>query len=380
MDKIRVLHLIKTLSLGGAETNLFNLVRATDPERFEIHVGFSYGGEIEQRFREGGVRLFKYAEKSHRVKSAATLGIVWRLARYIRRNRIQIVHTHNFNSHVWGTLAAKLAGAKVVEHVHDFRYLDPEEFRRRRGENAQYSYVKYLKGFSDRVIVLTRQNREYLVRNGLCAAPRIVEIQNGIPMRERTPDPSAKRALGLPENARVILTTCRMAPEKNVELILDVAPEVLKRVPNAVFVISGDGPLFEDLKARVRREGLEEGVRFIGFHPDPMKLLAFADVFLLPSFLELHSISILEAMSMAVPVVVSSGVGCNDEFLADWESGVLLDPFSAAGWASAVTRLLEDEALRVRVGRRGYETCRDRFDIRVVAKQKESVYAELARA
>src|ERR1700693_1012346 len=106
--KIRVLHVIKTLSLGGAETNLLNLVQAIDRERFEIHVAYSYGGQIEKRFKDAGVRLFKYASKNHKIKSLASFAIVRRLAMYMSEKDIAIVHTHNFNAQFWGLMAAKL--------------------------------------------------------------------------------------------------------------------------------------------------------------------------------------------------------------------------------------------------------------------------------
>jgi glycosyltransferase involved in cell wall biosynthesis len=382
LKKIKVLHLIKTLNLGGAETNLYNLVTATDAEKFDVHVGYSYGGEIEARFRGAGVELFKFAENSYRVKSLATIGIVYKLARYVRQNKIDIVHTHNFNAHVWGSLAAKLSGAKIVEHVHDFRYLDPAEFAKRRGSSNQYKYIKYFKNISDCVIVLTKQNYDYLVRNNLYDAKNVREIQNGIPFfADRGPDTEIKKALaekfGIPEGARVVLTPARVAPEKNIDLVLQIAPRVLAEVPETVFVISGDGPLLEEYRTRVTAEGLEGSVKFIGFYQEMYDLLSLADVFLLPSFLELHSIAILEAMSMKVPVVVSSGVGCNDEFITNGTNGILLDPFGEKGWAEAVAQLLKDPVRRETMGKNGYETCRSKFNILNVAKAKESVYAEL---
>lgn len=383
MPRVRVLHVIKTLNLGGAETNLFNLVRAFNHGRVENHVAYSFGGEIEARFRAGGVRLFKYAEGSHRLKSPATLAIIARLARYVRRHRIDVVHTHIFNAHVWGGIAAKVSGAKLLEHVHDFRYLEDAQFRLRRGENNQYRYARFLRGMSDAVVVLTRQNRDFLVKHGVCPPHRVREIQNGIPLDGvRTVSPETRRVLkaelGLAEDSAVVLTTARVAPEKNIDLILRTAPRLSDRFPRAVFVVSGDGPRLEECREHCRRAGLEPSVRFIGFHQNVYDLLAVADVFLLPSFLELHSISILEAMSAGVPVVASSGVGCNDEFIRSWENGVLLDPFIDEGWAEALERLLRDPKERREIGEEGRRTVRDRFDIRKVAGRFEELYAELS--
>src|ERR1700733_13439104 len=158
MNKIKILHIIKTLNLGGAEVNLLNLVQATDSNRFELHAAYSSGGELEDKFKKAGVRLFKFADRDHKVKSLATFGIIMRLVNYLRSNQIDIVHTHTFSAQLWGAVAAKLAGCKIVEHVHDFRYLDPLDFARRRGFNNQYKFVHKFRNISDRVVVLTHQN------------------------------------------------------------------------------------------------------------------------------------------------------------------------------------------------------------------------------
>lgn len=376
---VKVLHLIKTLGLGGAETNLLNLIRTFDARSIESHVAYSRGGEVEDRFVRAGAKLFKYASQDHKIKSAATLGIVGRLASYIRKQDIRIVHTHNFNAHVWGLLAAKLSGAKLIEHVHDFRYLDPREYMRRHGNVAQYRTIRYFKGRSDRVVVLTKQNREFLLSNRFYPAERVLEIRNGIPLTAaRSPVPGLKERFRLSADSLVVLTPARMAEEKNIGLIVDIARDVISHCPEARFVIAGDGPLLEEMKRRVDSKGLEEYVRFIGYFDDIESLLPLTDVFLLPSFLELHSIAILEAMKAGVPVVVSRDVGCNSEFIEDGSNGMLRDPFTREGWAGALVALLKDETARKAMGERGREYCRRHFDIQDTAARFKKLYAELA--
>lgn len=383
MKKIKVLHIIKTLNLGGAETNLFNLVKATDLDKVEIHVAYSYGGEIESRFKSAGVRLFKFASGDHKLKSPYSLWIVLRLAWYILKNDIQIVHTHIFNAHVWGVLAAKLCGRKVVEHVHDFRYLEGVEFRRRFGTNRQYSYVKYLKKLSDIVLVLTEQNYQFLVSRQMYTPKQVREIKNGIPISApmemgRELAGELKDRLGIRHDSFIIFTSARVALEKNVDLVFRIAPAVVRQVPNAVFVISGSGPLLDYYRDRAAELELEKHIRLIGFQPEIYPLLAISDIFLLPSFLELHSIAVLEAMSMQVPVVISRDVGCNNEFVKSWENGILLDPFTVNGWGESIVQLLKAPELRRKIGAAGYDTCSKAFDIRGTAKTIEDIYAELA--
>lgn len=377
---IRVLHVIKTLALGGAETNLYNLVRVMD-RSIENHVAYSYGGEIEQRFRDSGVRLFRYAEKDHKIASPASAAIIARLAAYILREKIDVVHTHVFNAQVWGGVAAKLTGRKVVEHVHDFRYLDPEEFQRRLGANRQYRHVRHFQGLTDRALVLTRQNRDFLVNNGYRSDDEVRVLSNGIPILSLNAVRAAREAVrerfGIDERDRVVFTSARIAPEKNMELILKTVPAVIESDPRALFVVSGDGPLLAECRARAQEPRYRNRLRFIGYQQDIYALLSVSQVFWLPSYLELHSISILEAMNAGVPLLVSRGVGCNDEFLTDGQNAFLRDPFRSEGWDEALIRLLKDPELRRRLGSEARWTCVERFDIRKTAEAIEEIYAEL---
>jgi glycosyltransferase involved in cell wall biosynthesis len=373
VNKIKILHIIKTLNLGGAEVNLLNLVQATDTTQFELHIAYSSSGELEEKFKKAGVRLFKFADRDHKVKSLASLGIILRLADYLMKNRIDIVHTHTFSAQLWGAAAAKLTGCKIVEHVHDFRYLEPDDFIRRRGLNNQYKFVHQFRNVSDRVVVLTRQNKEFLIKEKIYPLDRIREYHNGIPLNGPTPDNADKKN----NRELIILTPIRISAEKNADLIVRIAPEVIRQVPEAIFMIAGDGPLYQKTLDKIKNMNLEHHIRMIGYHADIQLLLGSADIFLLPSYLELHSIAILEAMSMKVPVIISKNVGCNSEFIVNWQNGVLLDPFQDAGWAEAIVRLLKEPSLRRQMGEKGYQTCLEKFNINDAAQRLENLYVEL---
>lgn len=383
MGKIKVLHIIKTFGLGGAEVNLLNLVRCTDKEEFDLHVAYTFGGPLEPQFKAMDIKLFKYADENPKLKSFATIGIILRLAAYIRKNKIRIVHTHSFSAHIWASVAAKFTGAKVIEHVHDFRYFEPQDYVRRRGGITYFDIIYKLKGLSERIVVLTKQNKDFVIGRNIAPASRVRELQNGIPIEPA--DPVSRQArrtelrqkFGLNAGDLVILTPIRIAPEKNPDLIIRTAAAVVKEVPNAVFLIAGSGPLAEACQKDIDDRNLQGNVKLIGYHSDVAGLLQGADIFLLPSFLELHSIAILEAMSLSVPVVVSEEVGCNSEFIDSGTNGLLLDPFKDSGWAPALVKLLKDPSLRQEIGARGFQTCCERFDIRNVAKTFESLYKEV---
>jgi len=380
LKKIKILNVIKTLNLGGAEVNLLNLTRAMNHDCFDIHVAYSFGGELESKFKEVGVTLFKYADKDFKVKSLETFRIIYRLAKYIHVHKIQVVQTHNFGAHIWASIAAKLTGCKIVEHVHDFRYFEPQDFIRRRGLNKQYKYVHKFRNISDCVVVLTKQNKEFLVKEKIYPLERIREYQNGIDLKNDMNQNDRTRVVTefkVRSDALIILTPVRIAPEKNIDLILRIAPKVIQKIPNAVFLIAGNGPLYEEVTQKIRELGLEDHIKMIGYCPDIQGLLKSTDIFLLPSFLELHSIAILEAMCHSVPMIISQDVGCNSEFIINWRNGVLLDPFKDEGWSEAIIKLSENKELRHQIGSHGYETCMKNFNIKDVVRKFEGLYVDL---
>ncbi len=381
--KIKVLHLIKTLDLGGAEKNLLNLVKAYDKNKFEIHIGYSAGGKFESQINSKDAILFKYAKKKYRIKSLHSAIIVLRLYRYIRKNKIDVVHTHNFNSHIWGILAAKISGIKIVEHVHDHRYTPRKELNKRKENINQFKFIKYFKGFSDKIIVLTMNHAKYVVENGYCLKENVKIIKNGILITQgvkksfSNEDIRMKYDVGL--GSKIVLTTARIEKSKNIELVINVANKVLKKNSDVEFIICGDGPMIGEYRNYVSKIGIEEKVKFIGYRENIVELLAISEIFLLPTFLELHSISILEALEMKVPIVTSKDVGSNNEFINNWKNGILLDPYSLEGWAEAVIYLLENEKDRKQIGENGYKVCCNLFDVTKIVKQIESIYIDLVK-
>jgi len=358
---------------------LLNLIQSWSSESVQFYVGYSFGGHFESLFRKSQVPLFKYCCESVKIKSLTTACILFRLVRFMKKEGIDIVHTHNFNAHIWGLLAAKMAGVKVLEHVHDYRYMEPQEFKRRKGVSRQYGYLNYLKNSSDKVLVLTADNTKYLRKHGFYKPDKIKRIPNGITMLhdEAVDKRELLKKWSLEEDALIVLTPARLVPEKNVELILKIAPEVISKCPKVQFLISGSGPLLEPLQNKIREQHLDAHVKMIGFHQNILSLLACSHVFLLPSFLELQSIAILEALKMKVPIVVSKGVGSIEDNFEHGTNALLLDPFVTVGWAEAICSLLSDEAKRKKLIEKGYQTCSSKYDIMKTIPCWEEIYHEM---
>ena len=378
VKKIRVLHVIKTLNMGGAESNLYNLVIALNPADVECHVAYSSGGPYEAMLREKSIRLFKYESKERKVKNPVSVLIILKLILYILRHRIRVVHTHNYNAHVWGSIAAYICGVKVVEHVHDSRY-ESRAFLHERGlqETSQFNQAKYFSRLSNWIVVLTRSNRDYLIDNGIVPPGRVSVLLNGIPLRSNgSQGNNLREELGIPDGRKIIFTAMRLSPEKNAEMVIDIA-NLLRERNDVIFVVAGDGPQKTVLEQKAKDKNLNNKVVFVGFRPDIKELLSLSDIFILPTLRELHSVSMIEAMSMRVPVLVSEGVGCNDYFIESGVNGFLLNPRVAEEWASAIKLLLEDAQLCKRIGAAGRKVVEKECDILKIAGNFTNIYAGL---
>jgi glycosyltransferase involved in cell wall biosynthesis len=268
----------------------------------------------------------------------------------------------------------------VIEHVHDQRYTPRAELIRGLGLIDQYKYARFLRNQADRVVVLTGRSAADVIRQRVTTPERVVVLRNGIPLSERVTKGRGRirQQLGISLNAIVSLTCARIEPAKNIQLILRIAAAVTRAVPSLVFLVAGDGSHLDAYRHQCKTEGLESVIRFVGYRADIESLMAASDIFLLPSFLELHSIAVLEALMMQLPVVISSQVGCNDEMIKSGWNGYLCDPYEDHQWVTALTELANSAESRARVGRNGQATCRERFDIRSTAAQFEELYLELA--
>jgi glycosyltransferase involved in cell wall biosynthesis len=177
------------------------------------------------------------------------------------------------------------------------------------------------------------------------------------------------RVLGGSETRPLVLTPARLNAQKGHDALL----EAIVAVPDALFLLAGDGPDRERLEARAAELGVAERVRFLGRREDVPQLLAACDVFALPSLYDGSSLAVLEAMA-AGRAVVSSAIGGTAELIEDGETGLLVPPGDPAALATALRRLIGDEELRSRIADRGRQRVETDFSRQAMAAKVERVY------
>jgi glycosyltransferase involved in cell wall biosynthesis len=362
----RLLQLLATGGNGGAQESYTGLLLRLDRSRYDVRALSLSAGSAVSRLRSLGVPVEVIDEADDELA-------IRELSAWLRREEIDLVHSHMYRAEVVGTRAAVAAGTPVImATVHSSRVRAPSDV----------SLLASLTPSMDRLIVPSESIQRKVVAEGRVGA-RFAVIPNGVDLsRFASPAPRCafRREFGVPSHALLLGVVARLEPEKGHQFLLDAMPIILRGAPDTWLAIVGEGSSLAALRAQASSLGVAERVVFTGRREDVSALTADLTVAVLPSVREAQGISILEAMARRVPVVASA-VGGIPEVVTSGVDGLLVPPADPDALAEAVLRLLRDEALRRRIGEAGYATVRDRFSIDAQVRRIEAVYnEELTRA
>ena len=362
--------MLTSFQIGGTERQVANLVLGIDASRFELHLACLRNfGELRAELEPLRIPRPVF-QIGRRLYAPKTLWQALRLGHYIRRNRIQIVHTYGLYPNIFAVPAARLAGASiVVASIRD------------RGDiltPLQRRIQKWVCRFAHCVLVNAETIRETLIEQGY-RPEKIFVIRNGIVMsrfQKQERGTALRKEWNLPSDAPLVLVFSRLNRMKGVEYFLDAAAILAKRFPAVRFVIAGDGANRKDLEERAASLGIAERVIFTGFRTDIPILLSEASVSVLPSLSEGLSNSLLESMAAGVPVIAAN-VGGNPEIIEDGVSGKLVPPRDAAALAQAMGDFLQDRDLAARFGEAGRQRVTELFSMERSVHEVESLYHRL---
>jgi glycosyltransferase involved in cell wall biosynthesis len=372
---VPVLTFLSNFLIGGTERQVVNLVHNHDRQRFDVHLAcFRRSGPLLDELDTDRITLTDYPITT--LPSPRTLWQQARLGRYVRRNRIRVVHSFGFYANVFAIPAARLGGAEVV--VASIR--DTGDHLRW----SQQALQKLVCRAADHVLVNAAAVKAVLVGHGYDAS-RISVIPNGIDSaRFREPEgPSGvRRELGLPERAPLVVVVSRLNRLKGIEYFLEAAALLASGFPEARYLIVGDSisqAYRSELEARAAALGLGQRVRFTGFRRDVPDLLSEASVSVLPSLSEGLSNVVLETMAAGVPVVATS-VGGTPEMVEDGVTGLLVEPRDPRALAQAIGSMLADPARGRAIGKAGRQWVAERFSLEAMVRDTELLYERLLGA
>ncbi|QEG21669.1 glycosyltransferase [Mariniblastus fucicola] len=339
---LNVMFVITSMPVGGAETLLVNLTRRFDKTRIKPMIGC---------LKEQGVLGDELANEipvfEHLINHKYDVAVARRLRKLFRKNEVDAVVTVGAGDKMfWGRLSARGAGVPVIlSALHSTGWPD-----------GVGRLNRMLTSITDGFIAVARHHAEFLVEFEKFPEGKVFMIPNGIDtLRFKASDSSRqqwRQKVGIPENAPTLGIVAALRPEKNHELFLECASRALKQVPDAHFVIAGDGPGRPQLESLADEKSIADNVHFLGSVSDIPGVLSMLDVFALTSHNEASPVSILEALSCNRPVVATD-VGSIKESVLHGATGYLCEPGNAEDVSSRWIELLTDPDLREQMGRKG---------------------------
>lgn len=369
MVKTRLLQITHDLHVGGLPRVVDTLCRSIDRDRFEVSVlCLRDVGPLGEALRQDlGIRVDKLRDNHHVPDRLAFL----KVARYLKKFPADVVHTHNTEPFIEGTLGAVKAGVKTLVHTDHARPF-PDRFRYMLGE-------WFASQFAWRVVGVSDHTTENLRRYEKISKKKLVTIPNGIDgdRYDTEVDVAAARAeLGIPEGAPVLGFASRLAEQKGLTYLLQALPAVLSKYPDLRLLVAGTGELEAPLREEARERGVAESIDFLGVRLDIPRLLKVFDLHVLPSLWEGLPMIILESMAAGCPTVATR-VGGVATAIDDGRNGRLVESRDPDALAAAIIAMLDDPDRRRAMGEAARATFRAGFTADAMARSYEHLYERL---
>jgi glycosyltransferase involved in cell wall biosynthesis len=362
----RVLHVIDSLVLGGAQVVLENLLTHADRTRFTPETVCLHGhGVFWDRIKATGSPV--HSLSFHHYFPSYVPGLMGlMLAR-----RYDVVHCHLLASNLIAKPIASFLGVPVrINHDHcNDKLADP-----RRWTPAADTWTNR---FSTHVCAVSESTRQFLIQHEGVSEERATTVHNGVDLAIFHPRPEqraeARARWNLPPDAFVVAGIGRLSYQKNFALFLDTAAKVLEKHPSAHFVIAGTGEDDAALRAQAARLGIESRLQFLGYVGDMTALYPALDLLLLTSRYEGLPITILEAMAVGIPIVASRLDGML-EILRDGEEAALVPPGDLDAFAVRVCELIEQPDLAQRYASAALTKARAHHSAEAMTRAVEAIY------
>lgn len=381
-DKIKVLQVLEATT-GGTRRHLLDLVRELDPGRFEVSIVCATGRDPEfikdiQYMRDAGHRV-DVLPMVRPIRPFNDLRNLFRICGILRENPVDIVHTHSAKAGILGRTAAKLVGGlKIVHTPHHF----PFDMEVNRYARQFYFRIEKIAGrVTDRIVCVCKRERESALKRRLAPPEKLVVIENGIHAEEAKAAPRTiqrrRRELDLEPEHIAIGVVGRFTRQKGQIFLLDAAPEILRRVPNAYFIFIGGGEDYPQLVQRAAHNDVSDRCRFVEQRLDIAAFYGALDLLVMPSLWEGLPYTLLETMAAGTPVAAFETGGIMDVIRHN-HNGLLVPRKDTEALADTVCRAALDQNLRDDLAAAARETVGQNHDIAQMITETEQMYEELA--
>lgn len=353
------------MHLAGAQKVVLDLAKNLNPNKFSSMIVSLYGGVLLEEARRANIKVVCLEPKG-----VFDIVALMKLVILMKKEKIDIVHSHGFNANYYGAIAAKIANIPVCIITEHGRYW----LERRR----RILMTKLAAGLAKITISVSEDLREVLIETLKLSPHKVITVYSGIDLKEFSPNEKMdiKKEFGINPEMFVVGNVANLRPVKGQIYLLKAIPKVIKVIPNIKIIIVGEGESRKELENVASELNISEHVIFLGQRQDIASILNIVDVFVISSLSEEISLAILEAMAMK-KAVIATRVGGNPEIISNGATGLLVPPKDENILSEAIIRLLKDKKFALELGERAYQLVKERFCLEVMIKNVENLYEEL---
>ncbi len=354
---MRVLHVVDSLDVGGTESQMVQVAQRLDPRFFEVTVAtLRAGGPLTEVLEKAEIRIIEFPKRRTMLSFQAAYQLI-RMAWFIRRERIDVIHAHDLWANLMAVPAAWLARAPVIissqRNLATLWWYMP----------SRKKVIRRVHRMATRVIANSEAGRELLIKEFEIPSKHVQVLYNGVDFEQLSRIHGDRRRLfsSLKANAKLVINVANMNSDvKGHAVLIEAALTICDAIPEATFVLIGDGPLRPHLEEKVRKLGLQRHFLFLGRREDVPDILSCGDVFVFPSLAEGLPNSVLEAAAAGLPIVATTAGGI-PEVLEDGISGLLVQPRDPRALGAAILQIFNQPELARRLGYAAQERVRIQF-------------------
>lgn len=385
---MKILHLISSIGIFGAENVVFNLIKEQNKRKISVFVGLISRAEGLDGWAQIKTHMSKDEDQSSvqikefRCGGKFNLKAMLTIRKFIKQNKIEIIHSHNYKSNFYSLVSTVGLKVKKMTTCHNWT---ANEFKM----DLYKKLDKLLLKKFDKIIAVSEVLKDEIVKSAI-DEKKIEVISNGVEVDKcqvtmsqshtltGTGKLQVKKSLNIKEDEKVVGTIGRLSEEKGHRYLIEAFAQVQKEIPGIKLLIVGDGPLKKSLQSTVNSQQMEDKVIFAGYRDDIPELLDLMDVFVLPSLDEGLPMVILEAGACKKPVIASS-VGAISKIIDHNLNGLLVQPGNNDALAKAIIFVLGNEPRARLMGENIFEKVKNDFSARKMADEYLKIYKNVLR-
>ena len=376
-SKIKILHVITHLPIGGAQDNTLYTVELLDKEKYDISLCCNLDGDLVERAKKvEAVKLFDIPFLGREVSPYRDIRAFLSLYKLFKEEDFTIIHTHSSKAGLLARLAAVLNKTPIVIHtIHGFAFND---FMNGLKKNFFIYLEKLLAKWTDVLITVSNLNKKKIIDLNIAHENKVKNIYSGIDLSLFTNkrNDEFRKELNLENDHLLLGSVGRLSNQKDPITMIEAFGIISKLFPNAHLALVGDGELKGKILEKIDQLKLNDRIHLTGNKNNPWSVYHSMDLFIMSSIYEGLGRSITEALSCGVPVVCTDVEGV-PEIVRDNITGILVRPKDSNKLADAIIRTLNDMETAKKMAEEGRRFVNDNFDVNKMVNDIDSLYNTL---